>query len=569
MIHKLPNIKRPSIKDEDLDQMFGILSEAIQRDKNDLYYIAEDEILDEATLSGTDPHEVITATLCVMGKSAINDIISELKVSLKNEELMFEDDASIDGVLQNIEAEAREMFPAADGVDKKQIDSISSSGAPELAAAISAALGILDNFMRVEKSEKAYLTGGKWDAEIEKFKIEVPGMKDYNSSDLVLKYGNIFYGASLKKKATKNAGDPTLLNNALGRALTPLSTGSGESAKIISSMLSDLEESKNEFWNSVVTDLHKKFHTGKMNEASLLRHKEGEKKYDKDKKALADFIENKNQKFGGRDWTKAVNAVDTRLLAPYLTSSKSIFKQIDEIIVKYASSLAPLLLDVILKLRIYDLKKDDFNFGLVTGIGQKTKTKGFIVEKAKIIGLPALYEKMVELNVSSPSITKRKGKVQAFEDGATAAKLYYTVKYGDTEVVHLELRYKGSYTADPQFFAIFADSFQKYLLEQESSASGVYKQPPVDKLLTKARPKTTDKGVEEKFESSESYQAFTKMEAHVEAGKAFDASGLAVGVRTEALSDLQAQLEKSGMPPIEAKQKARAAFGLLGEEREN
>lgn len=560
MLQKMPNKNKKIAKTDDLDKLFEELGEAIEYQQNELYY------LDEATKGGTDPHEAITATLCVMGKSAIQQIIKDLDVSLKNEEMVFTEESDVESVLENIRNEADKAFPSASGIDRKQIDSIVDAGEAELAAAISAAMGILDNFMRTDKSDSVYLTGGSWDDEISKFKIEIDGMKDYNSSDIVLKSGNVYYGASLKKKETSTAADPTLLNNALGKALTPLSSGSDESAKVISSMLNDLVESKNKFWNFVVSDIHKKFHSKKITKENLIRHKEGERKYEKDLKSLDTFLNDKKMKFDGKMWTKIVNALDTRLLSPYLTSAKSIFKEIDQIIVKYSSSLAPLLLDVILKLKIYDLQKDDFNFGLVTGIGKKTKTKGFVVEKAKIIGLPALYEKMVELNKVKPEFVKREGKVQAFEEGATAAKLFYTIRYGGTEVVHLELRYKGSYTADPQFFAVFADSFQDYLLDQKEPAAGKYSPPKTKQLLTKSRPKNTDSEVEQKIVSSDEYKQFIRLEKSVEDAKEYDKSGEAIGVRYDSLESLVKGFEERGMSPVEAKQKARRIFGMVSEE---
>ena len=40
---------------------------------------------------------------------------------------------------------------------------------------------------------------------MEQFQVKAFGMKEYNSSDIILRYGNEFVGISLKKKPKENA----------------------------------------------------------------------------------------------------------------------------------------------------------------------------------------------------------------------------------------------------------------------------------------------------------------------------------------------------------------------------
>ena len=54
-------------------------------------------------------------------------------------------------------------------------------------------------------------------------------------------------------------------------------------------------------------------------------------------------------------------------------------------------------------------------------------------------------------------------KVQAFDVGSTADKLFYVVKVGTMDIIKIELRYKGSFTAQPQFFAVFTNKFKALL----------------------------------------------------------------------------------------------------------
>ena len=91
----------------------------------------------------------------------------------------------------------------------------------DMAAALSAVLGTRTIRNR-GIPEAVYLTGNKWNADVEKFKIDVQkgfGMKDYNSSDVILRYGNTYVGISLKKKPTSSADSPTMINNSFATFL--------------------------------------------------------------------------------------------------------------------------------------------------------------------------------------------------------------------------------------------------------------------------------------------------------------------------------------------------------------
>ena len=61
------------------------------------------------------------------------------------------------------------------------------------------------------------------------------------------------------------------------------------------------------------------------------------------------------------------------------------------------------------------------------------------------------------------TIEFNKHKTQAFHKGATAAKLFYVIKVGKVDIMQIELRYKGSFTAQPQFFAVFTNKFKAIL----------------------------------------------------------------------------------------------------------
>ena len=85
----------------------------------------------------------------------------------------------------------------------------------DLAAALSAILGARNKKDSIP--DNVYLTGNKWHPNVEKFKIEAFGMKDYNSSDVILQFGSEYHGISLKKKPKSQSASPTLINNAFSQ----------------------------------------------------------------------------------------------------------------------------------------------------------------------------------------------------------------------------------------------------------------------------------------------------------------------------------------------------------------
>ena len=60
-----------------------------------------------------------------------------------------------------------------------------------------------------------------------------------------------------------------------------------------------------------------------------------------------------------------------------------------------------------------------------------------------------------------------KGKFQAFDNRATAAKLFYTMFIDRLPVVDLEVRYKGTITAKPQLQVFITRRFNNFLKSAE------------------------------------------------------------------------------------------------------
>ena len=48
----------------------------------------------------------------------------------------------------------------------------------------------------------------------------------------------------------------------------------------------------------------------------------------------------------------------------------------------------------------------------------------------------------------------------AWEEGAGAAKVFFSIMSDSARIIDLEIRYKGSYTANPQFQAVATADFK-------------------------------------------------------------------------------------------------------------
>ena len=113
---------------------------------------------------------------------------------------------------------------------------------------------------------------------------------------------------------------------------------------------------------------------------------------------------------------------------------------------------------------MYDLIQDNtFAFGLTTGIGRLDKNLSPVmpiqVEKTK-----GLHTVICGLSVLEQAKTKYKVVLDDAEnDKADAAKVYFKLMKGQVNVLDLQLRYKGSFSSQPQFFATISDDFKNVL----------------------------------------------------------------------------------------------------------
>jgi len=359
---------------------------------------------------GDDPNELMTAVLCTLP----SNVIKTVPANSNEMDLLIE---IVQSKLGNVK-----------GAKQGQIDSLVGDYA-NMAQAVSAAKAIHDKGW--DGCDIAYLTGQAWDKDVTQFQITKYGMSDFNSSDFILRKGKNYLGVSLKKKKRLTESDPTLIN----KAFTGLLDGSSELAAV----RADIEKDAGEFYLRVIK-VAKRL---KLLSADMLK-------------------DMKKSKPTNRNWKQYIQRVPNDIVNRVLKSNRSLFKVMGETITSNGPLIANQLVQLIFKADLKDLKKVEFDFALVTGIGDYGPKKGVVVEAGEYKDIDSVVSQLDTLFSSGvPDIVYTPGIVQAFEPGAKAANLKFDLKIGRVTIANIILRYKGSYTSAPNFNAIMTDEFKK------------------------------------------------------------------------------------------------------------
>jgi len=156
----------------------------------------------------------------------------------------------------------------------------------------------------------------------------------------------------------------------------------------------------------------------------------------------------------------------------------------------HAETFANTLLNLVLKTMLYEeltidkLNSKDFSFFLVTGTGTANlKTKKISVTPGQVVPLKTIlcgltrfkkkyasfkYEMILDEKKKEATLarsrTNTSDDVDSEESGA--AKIYFTLQRGGITILDLELRYKGTFTAQPQFFATINQEFKDFLKKE-------------------------------------------------------------------------------------------------------
>ena len=358
----------------------------------------------------------------------------------------------------------------------------------DCAGAISAVLATRDK-VKDRIPDNVYLTGNKWNKKVEQFKVDAFGMSDYNSSDLILEYSkgekkDQFIGVSLKKKRKAAAPSPTLINNAFSKFIQ---------GKDFKDLRDDLDTKRRRFFAGLIKEATTK--NGPLaNFAKITGNKsiaQLNPENDADAKKLWDIrVTTTKIKNGENEIVPLINLKDFDQLLSSNSgieskNSESAFRKfVNEKLQSKGNKLNPLyqyfedamnvpdvkdkLADALLarvlktdllnQLETWD--ENEFGFYVVEGVGSVNEDRGTVnVSNASVYDIHTIMCAIAQTRKEKASI-----KVDAAETfKRNAAKVYFVLSKGDRPILDIQLRYKGSFTAMPQFFATMTTDFQKLL----------------------------------------------------------------------------------------------------------
>ena len=330
---------------------------------------------------------------------------------------------------------------------------------------------------------KVFLTGTRWPTEVQKFKINAFGMADYNSSDVIFRYGTDHYvGISLKKKPKSTAADPTIINKAFD---TLMQGATFNNAK------RELLEHRQEFFADVIreakddgplkligkiegVDNWNTASNKQLWDAKVPRRKNNKTQYEfliniKDVSSISDDPSLVNSD------SKAHNAMRdyvNKKLQSVGNTLNPLYQGFLNIMDDHADLFAESLINLVLKSRLQDtlenLAQNKFEFVLVTGIGE-CKRGSISMGSGEAIGLDSVQCVLAAL-------AKQKAHIKLDTDSTfnkDAAKVFFDVYKGDFKLLSIELRYKGDFHSQPQFFATISSELKSLLKGQFSTIRNI------------------------------------------------------------------------------------------------
>lgn len=339
----------------------------------------------------------------------------------------------------------------------------------EAVAGISAALAI-KSWLGRDHGEGAdpiakhvFLTGNVWPKEVEKFRLNAFGFDDYNSSDFIVKTKDKhYYGVSLKKKPKPNSADPTLINKAFDTVLN---------GQQFNKIKEEITEIRTMYFAGLVRQAQEdgilfiSEDIGNISDEELFLAKKRDKKiFDRP------YINTKGSLSGGYDNDNAPDAMRKFVNGDLSKTNNVLFKKLTEYMAKEAELFANTLINLVLKVKLYDelaankkLKEFSFGFALVTGIGNIQRGRPNI-STGKAVDLHTIL-----CGLSDLAANKKPYKIDVDYDkkeDANAAKVFFKLSKAGVPILDMELRYKGSFTSQPQFFATITDEFKTILTDK-------------------------------------------------------------------------------------------------------
>lgn len=407
----------------------------------------------------SDPHELMTACLILE--------MNKINVSQLNSKTGEAHDKEIKSIVDQLASTASKVQGSA-GLDGFYLDrNKEEPDVVNLAKAISVSNYILDE-LGSAKVKTVWQTGTKWANEVKKFNVGPKTIKNYNSSDIIVKFetsgpteATHYWGLSLKKRGITSGTpdvEPTLLNK-------PLMGSRGFIEKKLKSMpggpaaISKIENAK------------LKFFRGAIKQKTKLTEYKGKSI---DKMPIKEVLKAADTLFTDR--TDKSNML--RGQGEYRSNPNVYFKAIDEVFMNNFNNNKEFFeefMDLIFKIKLDSYLSDtSFHFSLVTGTGDYKNGKVMEVhpplEKEGRLTSEIFRQLFGDPDNTSFKIIQQDNRKHAFEEGATAAKLFYTMLIGKknpVSIVDLEVRYKGTLTSEPQF--------QVFMSMRQNNFSQMYK----------------------------------------------------------------------------------------------
>lgn len=355
---------------------------------------------------GDDPHELMTAVLCLFPK--------EHKITNSDE---------MDALIELVRGNLKKVK----GYKQGQVDSLEGNYS-NLCQAVSAANAIIK--AGYGNADMVYLTGQAWDDDVKEFQRTKYGMKDFNSSDFIIRKGKSYAGISLKKKKRSTEGDPTLINKAFTGLLAD---------KKFDKLRTQIDDDAGAFYVHVI----------KVAQKLKILSPDLQKELKKNRPTV-------------KNWKQYIQRIPNDLVNRVLKGKKTLFRQMAKTIDKNSDLIANQLVQLIFKSDLQELKKVNFDFALVTGVGDYGARKGVVVEKGEykdIDSTTTLIDDLFSKGKAKMILTP--GAVQAFDPGAGAANLKFTLMIGPVQIANIVLRYKGNFRAAPNFTAEMTPEFKK------------------------------------------------------------------------------------------------------------
>lgn len=378
----------------------------------------------------------------------------------------------------------------------KELDENKNKVIIDMAVGISATRAIRKE---VKNIKKVYMTGDTWPKDVEKFKVDAYGFKDYNSSDIIVTGDRKkFLGVSLKKKNKVKAPDPTMINKAFDSALDEEKLSPKELTQV-KKLKENVAKVRQEFFANIVisavdkgiilwSDIRKgqnqsfksKREWDQWKDSAAGKKELFESKF-KDKKLFGPakkgpYIDTKgyaNHKNGYLD----TNTYDEKSMRYYvnsiLSNSKNkLWKTFLKVMNDYSDIFADILINIVLKtqlsseLKKKDIDENNFQFFLITGIANVTPKGDVSIDDGDSISLKTT---LCGLERIEKRFKNKKYEIfldEAKQKKSSAAKIYFKIKRGNINILDLELRYKGSFKPQPQFQGTINKEFKQLLIKE-------------------------------------------------------------------------------------------------------